>query len=153
MTRPLVEVVGETLEPDAFAKRVEVGDAGAVVTFTGLCRSEDGRLRALELEHYPGMAERKLAEIAEDTSRRFALEAIGVCHRHGVVPVGEPIVVVVAAARHRREAFDGANYLMDYLKTDAPFWKREHPVDGGEGRWVAAAEKDDAARDRWKNAD
>ena len=150
MIGPLVVVTGETLDPVAFAARLDLRDAGAVTTFTGLCRSEDGRLEALELEHYPLMAERKLREIADEAVRRFGLLAMGVAHRFGVVPVGDPIVAVVAASRHRQASFDGASFVMDYLKTDAPFWKKEHGVDGTEGGWVSAADKDDAARDRWK---
>ena len=146
---PVVAVVGETYDPNAFAASVSSQNAGAVVTFTGLCRSEDGRLRALELEHYPDMAERQLARMAARASARFVLDGIGVIHRHGLVPVGEPIVTVVAAARHRAAAFDGAMFLMDYLKTDAPFWKKEHGVDGSSGEWVAARDEDDGARARW----
>ena len=146
---PLVRIVGETYRPDAFAAEVGSAGGGAVVTFTGLCRSEDGRLNALELEHYPGMAERQLRSMAETAIARFGLLALGVIHRHGLVPVGEPIVTVAAASRHRRAAFDGAAFLMDYLKTDAPFWKKEHAVDGTAGTWVAARDEDDDARDRW----
>ena len=152
MSEPLVEVLGKRFDPNAFAARVPVGDAGAVVTFTGVCRSEDGRLAALELEHYPGMAERKLREIARATREACSLLAVGVAHRHGVVPVGETIVCVVAAARHRREAFDGASRIMDYLKTDAPFWKKEHAVEGESGRWVDARGVDDDARSAWEDA-
>ena len=146
----IVELASERYDPAAFAARLDLADAGAVATFTGYCRSEDGRLKALELEHYPGMALRMLGRIAADASRRHALTAIGVVHRHGVVPVGEPIVTVIAAARHRREAFAAAQQVMDYLKTDAPFWKKEHPVDGRKGEWVAAAQADDKARARWE---
>ena len=150
MSEPSVLVTGETFDPDAFAGSLDFQDAGAVVTFTGLCRSEDERLKALELEHYPGMAERMLSRMAEQSMKRHSLIALGVVHRYGLVPVGEPIVTVVAAARHRREAFDGAMQLMDYLKTDAPFWKKEHGADGSVGEWVAAADKDDQARSRWE---
>ena len=150
MTEPTVLVTSETFDPEGFARSLAITDAGAVVTFTGLCRSEDGRLKALELEHYPGMAERMLRRMAEQSIERHELIGLGVVHRYGVVPVGEPIVTVVAAARHRREAFDGAMQLMDYLKTDAPFWKKEHEVDGTSSEWVAAADKDDQARLRWE---
>ena len=146
---PIVEIRGERYDPDRFAASIHVGDAGAVVTFTGLCRSEDGRLAALELEHHPAMARQQIARIATECIAAHDLIAMGVLHRHGVVPVGEPIVTVLAAARHRQAAFDGANRLMDFLKTDAPFWKKEHPVDGSPGAWVAAADGDDRARERW----
>lgn len=149
MSGPSVQIVGEAYDPAAFAAGVDVADAGAVVTFTGLCRSEDGRLAALELEHYPGMAERAIGRIAAEAMAAHALDALAVVHRHGVVPVGEPIVTVLAAARHRRAAFDGAMRLMDFLKTDAPFWKKEHGRDGTAGGWVDAREADDAARERW----
>ena len=146
---PVVVISGETYDPATFARRVALDDAGAVVTFTGLCRSEDGRLGALELEHYPGMAERAVKRMARETMASHGLSAIAVIHRHGVVPVGEPIVTVVAAARHRRAAFDGAMRLMDFLKTDAPFWKKEHAADGSDGDWVGARDEDDRARERW----
>ena len=147
---PVVTITGETYDPAVFSRRTALDDAGAVVTFTGLCRSEDGRLSALELEHYPGMAERAIARIAREAMDAHGLSALAVIHRHGVVPVGEPIVTVVAAARHRRAAFDGAMQLMDFLKTDAPFWKKEHGRDGSAGGWVDAREADDAARRRWR---
>ena len=147
---PLVVVTGDDYEPTDFAARLDTADAGAVVTFTGVCRSEDGRLRALELEHYPGMAERMLDRMARRSIEAHELLGLAVLHRHGEVPVGRPIVTVVAAARHRRAAFDGAAQLMDYLKTDAPFWKKEHASDGTPGEWVAAADRDDEARRRWE---
>lgn len=125
-------------------------EIGAVVSFTGLCRDEDGRLSALELEHYPGMAERAIRTIAEDAVQRFALTGITAIHRHGAIAPGGNIVLVVACASHRQAAFDGASFLMDYLKTDAPFWKKEHLKDGGEGEWVSAKDADDEAKARWR---
>lgn len=127
-------------------------DIGAVVSFTGLCRDEGGRLSALELEHYPGMAERAIRSIAEDAVKRFALNGITAIHRHGAIPPGGNIVLVVAAASHRQAAFDGAAFLMDFLKTDAPFWKKEHLKDGGAGEWVSAKDADDKAKERWAKA-
>lgn len=124
-------------------------DVGAVVTFLGLCRGEEGRLAALELEHYAGMAEAEIGRIAAAVRERWPVEHVRVIHRTGVVPVGAPIVFVATASSHREAAFDGARYLMDFLKTDAPFWKREHLVDGTLGPWIAAADRDDAARSRW----
>ncbi|MEM5473361.1 molybdenum cofactor biosynthesis protein MoaE [Hoeflea sp. AS60] len=129
----------------------ERSDIGAVVSFTGLCRDEGGRLSALELEHYPGMAERAIRTIAEDAVQRFALTGITAIHRHGSIAPGGNIVLVVAAAPHRQAAFDGASFLMDYLKTDAPFWKKEHLKDGGAGEWVSAKDADDKAKLRWRN--
>ena len=124
-------------------------EAGAIVTFTGLCRSEGGRLEALELEHYPGMAEAEIRKIAEEAADRWPIEAAVVVHRHGRVPAGETIVFVGTASPHRGAAFSAANYLMDFLKTRAPFWKKEHPVDGKPTDWVEAHDRDDAALEKW----
>lgn len=123
---------------------------GAIVTFTGLCRDENNRLKALELEHYPGMAERQIGDVAEKAIARFELSGLVAIHRYGKIKPGENIVLVVAAARHRQAAFDGANFLMDYLKTSAPFWKKEHPADGSEGKWVEARDADNSALDKWE---
>lgn len=130
----------------------DLSDIGAVVTFTGLCRAEDDRLAALELEHYPGMAEAEIARVAEEAGGRFPLDAIGVVHRFGVIRPGEAIVLVTACSRHRDAAFDGARFVMDYLKSRAPFWKKEHRRDGSEGNWVDARESDAAALQRWNGA-
>ncbi|WP_339762011.1 molybdenum cofactor biosynthesis protein MoaE [uncultured Hoeflea sp.] len=124
-------------------------DIGAVASFTGLCRDEGGRLSALELEHYPGMAERAIRAIAEDAVQRFNLTGITAIHRFGKIAPGGNIVLVIATAPHRQAAFDGASFLMDYLKTDAPFWKKEHLKDGGAGEWVSAKDADDKAKLRW----
>lgn len=120
-------------------------NVGGVVSFTGVCRSEGGRLAALELEHYPGMAEEEIRRIAEEAARRWPLAAVTIIHRHGRIAAGENIVLVVAASSHRHAAFEAAGYLMDYLKTRAPFWKKEHLATGGEGNWVAPRPEDDAA--------
>lgn len=121
---------------------------GAVVTFTGLCRGDGGRLSALELEHYPGMAEAEIGRIAAEASARWPLDGLTVIHRHGLIRPGENIVLVVTASAHRQAAFEAANFLMDYLKTSAPFWKREHGA--AAGGWVEAKAQDDRAADRWK---
>ncbi|MDG4878102.1 molybdenum cofactor biosynthesis protein MoaE [Mesorhizobium sp. WSM4935] len=125
-------------------------DIGAVVTFSGLCRDEQGALSALELEHYPGMAEAEIGRIAAEATERWPLQGLTVIHRHGKIVPGENIVLVVAASSHRQAAFEAANFLMDYLKSRAPFWKKEHRADGTEGGWVEAKEADDRAADRWK---
>ena len=122
--------------------------AGAVVTFTGLVRG-DGGLTALDIEHYPGMTERALADHAQAALDRFGLTDVLVVHRYGHLPVGAPIMMVATAARHRRAAFDAADFLMDWLKSRAPFWKREISA-AGPGDWVAAADQDEAALDRWR---
>jgi molybdopterin synthase catalytic subunit len=124
-------------------------DIGAVVTFSGLCRDEGGRLAALELEHYAGMAEAEIERVAAEAERRWPLQAVAAIHRFGRIAPGENIVLVVAAAAHRQPAFEAASFLMDFLKTRAPFWKREHLRDGAVGGWVAAASEDDAAAERW----
>ena len=125
-------------------------DIGAVVTFSGLCRDEQGALSALELEHYPGMAQAEIGRIAAEAIERWPLQGLTVIHRHGKIAPGENIVLVVAASAHRQAAFEAANFLMDYLKSRAPFWKKEHRADGSEGGWVEAKEADDKATERWK---
>jgi molybdopterin synthase catalytic subunit len=127
-------------------------DTGAVVTFTGLCRDEGGRLAALELEHYPGMAEAEVVRVAEEAGRRWPLDGVTVIHRFGRIRPGENIVLVATTSAHRRAAFEAAAFLMDFLKTRAPFWKREHLADGTVGEWVEARAEDDAAADRWGRA-
>ena len=123
---------------------------GAIVTFTGLCRDEQGALSALELEHYPGMAEAEMRRIADLAIERFSLQGLTAIHRYGKLAPGENIVLVIAAAPHRQAAFDGASFMMDYLKTSAPFWKKEHKADGTTGDWVSAKDADDRAREKWR---
>lgn len=125
-------------------------DVGAVVAFTGFCRDEGGRLSALELEHYPGMAEAEMARLAGEAEGRWPLIGLTIIHRYGLIRPGEPIVLVLAASAHRRAAFEAADFLMDYLKTHAPFWKREHLKDGTVGDWVEAKSADDDAMERWR---
>jgi molybdopterin synthase catalytic subunit len=124
-------------------------DIGGIVTFTGLCRDEGGRLKALELEHYPDMAEEEIARVAETALARWPLMGLTAIHRYGLIKPGEDIVLVLAASAHRRAAFEAADFMMDYLKTRAPFWKREHLLDGSIGGWVEAKAEDDAAAARW----
>ena len=124
-------------------------EIGAVVSFVGLCRDEGGRLAALELEHYPGMAEEEVARVVAQAEERWPLQGIRVIHRYGKIRPGENIVLVATASAHRRAAFEAADFLMDFLKTRAPFWKREHLPDGSIGGWVEAAQADDAAAERW----
>lgn len=148
-----VRVSAAPFDIAAEVERLTAGrrDVGAVVTFSGLCRDEGGRLAALEIEHYPGMAEAEIRRIAEEAARRWALSGVGVVHRHGLIRPGEEIVLVVTASPHRRAAFEAADFLMDYLKTSAPFWKKEHPADGATpGGWVAAREADEADAARWR---
>ncbi|MHA7777046.1 molybdenum cofactor biosynthesis protein MoaE [Roseibium sp. M-1] len=149
---PRVRVQLEDFDVQAESRRLTEGrrDVGALVTFTGLCRDEAGTLNALELEHYPGMAEAELTRIAGDAATRWPLTGLTVIHRYGKIPPGENIVLVIAASSHRRAAFEAADFLMDYLKTRAPFWKKEHLVDGGAGTWVEARDGDDKDAARWK---
>jgi molybdopterin synthase catalytic subunit len=124
-------------------------DIGAVVSFSGLCRADDG-LAALTLEHYPGMAEAEIQRHADEALARWPLQGLTIIHRYGRITPGENIVLVVTASSHRQAAFEAAEFLMDYLKTNAPFWKREEkPVGGGD--WVEAKSHDDDASARWKS--
>ncbi|MGO8740162.1 molybdenum cofactor biosynthesis protein MoaE [Rhodoblastus sp.] len=125
-------------------------DIGALVSFIGLCRDEAGTLQALELEHYPGMAEEEIARIVAEAERRWPLLGVIVIHRIGKIRPGEQIVLVVCASAHRGAAFSAAEYLMDFLKSRAPFWKKEHRADGGQGDWVAAKDADETALERWR---
>ncbi|TCD14319.1 molybdenum cofactor biosynthesis protein MoaE [Oricola cellulosilytica] len=122
---------------------------GAAVTFTGLCRDEEGSLAALELEHYPGMAEAEIGRIAAQAAKRWPLTGLTVIHRYGRIEPGANIVLVVATSTHRKAAFEAADFMMDFLKTRAPFWKKEHRADGSVGEWVDAKSDDDKAVERW----
>lgn len=148
---PTIRVQHEDFDPATESQALAAGrkDIGALVSFIGLCRDEAGTLSALELEHYPGMAETEMTRIAELAIERFSLLGLTAIHRFGRIKAGEQIVLVIAAASHRQAAFDGANFVMDFLKTSAPFWKKEHSQDGSSGDWVAAKDADDTARDRW----
>jgi molybdopterin synthase catalytic subunit len=125
------------------------GDIGAVVTFSGICRgSENGTpLTALTLEHYPGMAEAEIARHADTAMSRWPLTGVRIIHRVGRLAPGENIVLVVTASQHRQAAFEAAEFLMDYLKANAPFWKRVEGADGAS--WIDSRDHDDAAAARW----
>ncbi|MEY8840888.1 molybdenum cofactor biosynthesis protein MoaE [Cribrihabitans sp. XS_ASV171] len=132
-------------EANAFA---EGGMAnGAIVTFTGVVRDVTGGLAAMEIEHYPGMTEKAIAGIAEEARTRWTLGDVLVIHRYGRLAPGERIMMVATAAPHRKDAFEAAEYLMDYLKSRAPFWKKEITAAGAE--WVAAKGEDEDALSRW----
>jgi molybdopterin synthase catalytic subunit len=120
---------------------------GAVVTFTGLVRDNGGQLTAMEIEHYPGMTEKAISAIMEEAVARWSLADALVIHRYGVLRSGEPIMMVATAASHRGDAFAAAEFLMDYLKSRAPFWKKEISANGAD--WVAAKDSDEAALARW----
>jgi len=124
-------------------------DIGAIVTFTGTVRdtTPDGKITSMTLEHYPGMTEGELERIESEARKRWPLQASLIVHRHGTLRPGDNIVLVVTASAHRHAAFEAAAFLMDYLKTSAPFWKKESAADGE--RWVAASDSDDSAAGRW----
>jgi molybdopterin synthase catalytic subunit len=129
------------------ALTAETPQTGAVATFVGLVRGGDD-LTALTLEHYPGMTEREIARIAEDANKRWKLTGITIIHRIGRMEPGMRIVFVAVASAHRAAAFEACEYLMDFLKTKAPFWKQEER--GGVVQWVEAKLSDDAAAERWR---
>ncbi len=151
-TEPVIKIQREDFDTAEEIKSVASANknTGAVVTFTGLCRDENGTLSALELEHYPGMAEAEIGRIAEQAIERWPVTGLKVVHRYGKVAPGENIVLVVAASAHRQAAFDAASFLMDFLKSRAPFWKREHLADGSTGEWVDAKESDEQSLEQWK---
>ncbi len=132
-------------EARAFAARQS--GMGAVVTFTGIVRDLADGLDVMEIEHYPGMTERALSKIAEEACARWSLGDVLILHRFGRLRPDDPIMMVATASRHRADAFQAAEFLMDYLKSRAPFWKKEHGRDGAQ--WVAARDEDEAALDRW----
>jgi molybdopterin synthase catalytic subunit len=132
-------------ESNAFAAGVQ--GAGAVVTFTGLVRDNGGQLAAMEIEHYPGMTEKAIAAIMDQAQARWHLADALVIHRYGRLAGGDAIMMVATAAPHRADAFAAAEFLMDYLKSRAPFWKKEIGADGTS--WVAAKDADEAALTRW----
>ncbi|CUH35167.1 Molybdopterin synthase catalytic subunit [Jannaschia seosinensis] len=149
---PRIVVTEADFDLGAEAARLEAGsDTGAVVTFTGRVRDVSGGLRRMTIEHYPGMTEKALRTIAEEAAERWPLSGVTIVHRHGALSPGDRIMMVGTASRHRDAAFAAASFLMDYLKSRAPFWKKEETADGM--GWVAAREADEAALDRWRDRD
>ena len=150
--RLVVRVQKESFDIAAEAARLTQGctNIGALVSFAGLCRDEGGALAALEIEHYPGMAEAEIRRAALVAASRWPLEKILAVHRYGLIRPGEGIVLVITASQHRGEAFAAASFLMDYLKTEAPFWKKRHLAGKGAGDWVEAKAQDDAAAQKWR---
>ncbi|MEW6124084.1 MAG: molybdenum cofactor biosynthesis protein MoaE [Pseudomonadota bacterium] len=149
-----VRVQAEPFDPAGeIAALSGTGDVGAVVSFTGFCRADKGSgdgappLTALVLEHYPGMAESEMERLLDEARARWPLLGARVIHRFGRIVPGEQIVLVVTASAHREAAFSAASFLMDWLKTSAPFWKKEERAGGGD--WVAAKDADDHAAARW----
>jgi len=123
-------------------------DIGAIVGFIGTVRDQMGAVDEMTLEHYPGMTEAELARIEDEANARWPLQASLIVHRHGRLSPGDNIVLVLTASEHRDAAFDAAKFLMDYLKTRAPFWKRETGKSGS--RWVEATASDEASTERWQ---
>ena len=154
-TASTVRLQREPFDAAAESRRLTHGrtDIGAVVTFTGICRGAEQSepIAALTLEHYPGMAEAEIGRHVDEACARWPLMGVTVVHRHGRIAPGEDIVLVVTASSHREAAFAAAEFLMDYLKTRAPFWKQVETASGKD--WVEAKTADDAAADRWRRRD
>ena len=146
MARILVQDAAFDLAAETAALTAGRADVGGVASFLGVCRGDDG-LVAMVLEHYPGMTERAIAAFVEQAMARFSLIDALVIHRYGRLEAGEPIMMVATAAPHRIDAFAAAEFLMDWLKSRAPFWKKEISADGSE--WVAAKDSDEDALSRW----
>ena len=150
----MIRVQREDFDVSAEMARLIEGrrDIGAVVTFTGLVRDfapmAEGTISAMTLEHYPGMTERQLSAIEEQARARWSLDACLIVHRYGRLEAGQRIVLVITVSAHRHAAFEAAEFLVDWLKTKAPFWKLEDTGTTG-GRWVEARAEDDAAAERW----
>lgn len=153
MTAPRVRVQEAPFDLAAESAALTTGraDVGAVASFVGLCRADDG-LAALVLEHYPGMTERAMAAIAAEACARWPLSGCTVVHRVGRLRPGEGIVLVLTASPHRAAALESCAFLIDWAKTRAPFWKRETYADGRTA-WVEARSEDDAAAERWTSRD
>ena len=151
--RITIRVGPDDFDVGAEIDALQAGDpaVGAVTSFVGYCRDEGGRLAALELEYYPGMAEAEIGRVVNEAVARWPLLAVTVVHRGGRIRPGERIVLVVVSSSHRDAAFAACDYVMDFLKTRAPFWKKEHPADRSEGGWVEAKAHDDARAERWKD--
>ncbi len=144
-----VRLQTEPFDPGALLAEFSRGrtETGAVVTFTGIARASKGQVERLELEAYPGLTDAEIARMAEAARARFSLDDVLVVHRHGQIAPGEAIVFVAAAAGHRRAAFEAADQLMDYLKSRAPFWKKEHGPGGA--RWIEPTDQDITDARRW----
>jgi molybdopterin synthase catalytic subunit len=150
-----IRVQAEDFDAAAEANMLTHGraDIGAVVSFVGLCRDEGGQLARLEIEHYPEMAREELARVAGEAEARWPLLGVAIIHRFGDIVPGERIVLVITASAHRSAAFEAADFLMDYLKTRAPFWKRAHRSDGTVEDWIETKSTDESAAARWRAAD
>jgi molybdopterin synthase catalytic subunit len=123
------------------------GNVGAIVSFTGITRDVSAGLEVMEIEHYPGMTERAIEGIVNEAVDRWSLDNALVIHRYGELKSGDPIMMVATASKHRSDAFEAADFLMDYLKSRAPFWKKERTSEGAD--WVASKDEDEDALKRW----
>ena len=152
MRQPTIRIQHEAFDVAAESARIRAGrsDIGALVVFEGICRDHDGDtagVSVLELEHYPGMTEASIAAMVDEAARRWPLQAVTVIHRVGRLRPADPIVLVIVASAHRHAAFDGCAFLMDYLKTQAPLWKKQTGAHGT--AWVDARKDDDDALGLW----
>jgi molybdopterin synthase catalytic subunit len=154
MEAHLIRVQSEDFDCAAEMRALTDGrdDIGAVVSFTGLVRRGEGAqaIGSMTLEHYPGMTEKELERIEAEARSRWPLSGATIIHRYGTLKPGDNIVLVITASRHRQAAFEAAEFLMDYLKTNAPFWKKEELLEGDSG-WVEAKSADDGAAARWES--
>ena len=142
-----IRISNAAIQPDQELAALTGLGGGALASFTGIVR-DDGGVTAIELEHYPGMTEASLYRLIEAATARWALLGAVITHRVGIIPLGTPVVVVGAASLHRAEALEATAFLIDRLKTEAPFWKREHYADGS-AKWVEAKASDEARAERW----
>lgn len=142
--------IAQSLDPQAELAAFSAGrsDAGALASFIGICRDEGGKVAALELDHYPGFTEAEIARIEAEARERFAVLDVLIVHRAGRIEAGAPVVLVAVLAAHRKAALHAVDFLMDYLKTDAPFWKCE--TGRGGKRWIEPSTDDHGARAAWK---
>lgn len=145
----MIRLTDQPFDPGALLSAFSGGrtETGAIASFTGLARAEAGSTAILELEAYPGFTEAEIGKIADQARERFSLHDLAILHRVGKIGPGEPIVFVATAASHRRAAFEACDFLMDYLKSRAPFWKKAYGP-GGE-RWIEPTAEDHAQRGRW----
>lgn len=148
-----IRVQLEDFDPGVELEGLRRPDTGALVSFVGIARdlSEDFAVEHITLEHYPGMTERALQQIVQQALQRWPLGQVGVIHRYGTLAPGDRIVWVGVTSAHREAAFDACRFIVDYLKTGAPFWKRESGPGGS--RWVQAKDSDERARERWGATD
>ena len=145
----MITLTDQAFDPGDLLSAFSAGrtEVGAIASFTGLARAEAGATTALELEAYPGFTEAEIGKIADEARERFGIADLMICHRVGKIAPGEPVVFVATAARHRRAAFEACDFLMDYLKSRAPFWKKEHGPGGA--RWIEPRAQDHADIARW----